>query len=135
MSSPSRILAGLQAAVDGVLVAAVDGERRLEGLAGDFPDRFVVGVGVAVGDEQAVEELEQVARDAERAEGVDQAAVGDRWVDEVAERGLFAVDAASCGCGRWRGRRVLRRSIRATGSCSACRGGRVGRSRGLRVSM
>ena len=77
-----QALSRLQPAVDGVLVAAVDGERGLEGFLRDFPDGFVVGVGVAVGHEQAVQELEQVPRHAERAEGVDQPLVGDRVVEQ-----------------------------------------------------
>ena len=91
--------ARLQAAVDGVLVAAVDGERGLERFLRDLPHGLVVGVGVAVGHEQAVEELEQVPRHAERAEGVDQPLVGDRVVEQRAERRLLAVRAAAADAG------------------------------------
>ena len=102
-----RALARLQAAVDGVLVAVVDGERGLEGFLRNLPHGFVVGVGVAVGHEQAVEEFEQVARHAERAEGVDQPLVRDRVVEQRAER------AAVCRSAPQLRMRALARSYRA----------------------
>jgi hypothetical protein len=65
-------LARLQAAIDGVLIAAIDGEGRFEGFLRNFPHRFVVGVGVAMSDEQTVQEFEEVSRDSKRAECIDQ---------------------------------------------------------------
>ena len=59
--------AGLKAAVDCILVAAVDGERGFERFPRDFPFGAFVRMGVAVGHEQAVEKLEQMPRHAQRA--------------------------------------------------------------------
>ena len=42
--------ADVEAAIRGVLVAAVDGQRRFERLGRDLPDRLVVRVGMAVRD-------------------------------------------------------------------------------------
>ena len=64
----SMLLPRLQTAINCVLVAAVDGECGLEGFLRDFPHGFIVGVGVAVGHEQSVEEFEEVPRDAQGSE-------------------------------------------------------------------
>ena len=73
------------AAVEGVLVAKAEGEGRFEERGGDFPARRLVGVGVAVGGDEGVEEFEKATGDAEGAEGVDQAALGDAGVEEVGD--------------------------------------------------
>ena len=55
-------------------------------------------------------------------------------IDWSSKSRILGSRAARCrrrGCGRWPGRRAIRPTIRATGSCSACRAGPVGKSRGL----
>lgn len=82
MLSRDQRLAGPDSAIEGVLLAQVHGERRIEGRGGDFPDGRLVRVGIAVIDEQTMEELEEVPRRAELAEGVDELPLGEGRVEE-----------------------------------------------------
>src|SRR5439155_4823379 len=59
------------AAVESILIAEAKGERGFKEGGGDFPARSLVGVGVAMGGDDGVHELEQSPRDPERAKGFD----------------------------------------------------------------
>ena len=78
-------------AVERLEVAHVGGEGRPEGVVVDGPAGLVLGVAVAVFLDQAVEELEEVARRPEVPERVLQVVVADRVVDELAEPGPVMV--------------------------------------------
>lgn len=77
-------LAGLEAAVDGVLVAAVNGERGLERVASDLPHGSFIGVGIAVSHQKPIQEFEQMSWHTERTEGVDKAFIGNRIIEQRA---------------------------------------------------
>ena len=81
------------AAVERLEVPHVGGERRPEGVVVDGPAGLVLGVAVAVFLDQAVEELEQVARGPQVAERVLQVVVADRVIDEAAEPGAVGPGA------------------------------------------
>ena len=72
-----------EAAVEGFLVAAVDRQHRVEPLQRDRVDRLLVGVGVAVGDEQALEKLEEVSRNADAPQAVEQPPLIDLGIEQL----------------------------------------------------
>src|SRR5688572_12962872 len=77
--SPPRgaMLAGPHSTIDRILVTLVKCQCRLETLAADLPDRLLVCVGIAMGDEEAIHEFEHVTGHPQRAEGVHQPAFID----------------------------------------------------------
>src|SRR5688500_14342691 len=73
-----------------VLLPDMNRQRGLEKCRGDFPVGVLIGVGVAVVGDQAVEEFEQAPRNAEIAERADEAVLIDGGFEEVGECGLGA---------------------------------------------
>ncbi len=78
--------AGPQAAVQGLLVPLVDRQDGLELAAGDLPDGVLVAMGVAMGGQQAVHELEQVPRHPQGAQSVFEPLLIDRRVEQIGQR-------------------------------------------------
>ena len=74
-----------------VLVALIDRQHRLERAAGNLPHRLVVAVGVAVGREQAIHELEQMTRHPQRRQSVLQPPLVDRRLEQLGHRGRMAL--------------------------------------------
>ena len=82
----SGLLSGADAAIESVLLPDVYGERRIEGRGGDLPGRRIVGIRIAMIDQQSMEELEEVSGRAEVTQGVDELPLGEGRFEEVLER-------------------------------------------------
>ena len=80
-----------QTAVKRFLVSEIAGEHRVKQLARDPPRRLLACMGVAVRNEHAVQELEEVARNAECTERFDQSLLVQRRIEQVLQGGGLTI--------------------------------------------
>ena len=89
-----ELSAGTLAAVKLLKIAQVEGQRRLQSFAGNLPTGIVVGVAMAVIDQQSVQEFEHVPRHSQPFQGGNQFRIGHRVVEEFAEVGFGVTTGA-----------------------------------------